>query len=160
MPNFIETARALANAFERKTRDNGESFYTLGDDRPEWMQDAMFAACDNGEILPNDWTYRFAARMADHIAESLEYESDRYRSDIIAEGADSLVPYCNTERAAWLASHVSRVAYVDEAAEEYGIAPDDGVMEMIGVGIYREIEMIGNALWDAIEAQAEDEEEE
>lgn len=49
---------------------------------------------------------------------------------------------------------------MDEAAEEYGITPDDGMMEMIGVGIYREIEMIGNQLWDAIEAQAEDEEEE
>lgn len=108
MANLIETARALADAFEIKTRDNGDTFYCLKDGRPDWMQDALHAAHDGGDMMPNDWSYRFAAGIADHIAKSLQSlqygQHERY--DIIAEGADSLVPDYNAERAAWLASHV------------------------------------------------------
>ena len=160
MPNLTETARALADAFETKRRDNGESFYCLKDGHPDWMMDALRAAHDGGEMLPNDWSYRLAAQMAEHIAEALEYESDRDRSDIIAEGADSLVPAYNGPRTAWLASSVARIAFVDEAAKEYGISPDGGVMAMIGAGIAEELTMIGSALFDAIEGQADSEEEE
>lgn len=158
MPNLTETARALADAFERKTRDNGESFYCLADGRPDWMQEAMWAAHGDGDMLPNDWTYRFAARMAEHIAEALAYGAHE-RFDIIAEGADSLVPVYNAERASWLASHLSRVGFVDDASEEYGTPSEGGIMAMIGRGIYFELEMIGNALWDAIEGEADEDED-
>ncbi len=128
MPNLTETARALANAFEQKTRDNGDRFYCLKDGRPDWMQEALWAAHGDGDMLPNDWTYRLAARMAEHIA----------------------------ERADWLASHLSRAGFVDDASEEYGTPSEGGIMAMIGRGIYFELEMIGNALWDAIEGEADD----
>lgn len=160
MANLIETARALADAFEHKTRDNGEGFYCLKDGSPDWMQDALHAAHDGGDMMPNDWSYRFASQMADHIAETLEYAPDNDLSDIVSEGADILVPAYNSDRLAWLASHTSRVAFVDDAAEELGIAPDGGIMAMIGTGIYTELQMIGAALVEAIEAQVDEDEEE
>jgi hypothetical protein len=156
MSNLTETARALADAFERKTRDNGESFYCLKDGRPDWMQDALHAAHDGGDMMPNDWSYQLASRMADHIAESLEYDSDKDRADIISEGADALVPCYNGERLAWLASHLSRAGFVDQAMQDYGTPSEGGIMAMIGCGIHAELEMIGHALFDAIESEADD----
>ena len=64
MANRKETAAAFAGAFVRKERDNGEAFYCLADGSPEWMSDAIRAAHDGGEMLPNDWSYRFAEGMA------------------------------------------------------------------------------------------------
>lgn len=153
----IETAKALSLAFERRTRDNGESFTALRDGSPEWMQEAIFAAHDNGEILPNDWSYRLIERMADHIAESLEYDSDKDLGDIVAEGIDGAIPCYNGERLDWLASHLGRAAMVDEAVEEYGWPSDGGIMQAIAYGISRELDMIGAALVAAIEAEADDE---
>lgn len=155
MPNLTQTARALADAFERKTRDNGESFYCLKDGRPEWMQNALFAAHGYGYMLPNDWCYHLARRMAEHIAESLEYDAARDLQEIVIEGAASLVPCCNGERLAWLASHLARSAYVDEVVSECGWPKDGGIFEVIGYGIESELRAIGYALADAIEAQAE-----
>ena len=162
MSNLTQTARALADAFEQKARDNGETFYCLKDGRPDWMQDALRAAHDGGEMLPNDWSYRLAHDMAQHIAESLEYDAAQDRADIIAEGADSLVPAYNGPRLAWLASHLSRPAFVEEALQDAGGAfPEDGgLMAAIGWGIARELDLIGNALFDAIEGQADSEKEE
>lgn len=160
MANLIETARALADAFEVKARDNGEGFYCLKDGSPDWMTDALRAAHDGGDMMPNDWSYRLAHGMAQHIAESLEYDAAQDLSDIVSEGADSLVPCYNGERLAWLASHLSRAGFVDDAAMELGITPDGGILEMIGVGIYAELRMIGAALVEAIEGQVDEDEEE
>lgn len=157
MPNLTQTARALADAFERKTRDNGESFYCLKDGRPDWMQEALRAAHDGGDMMPNDWSYSLAHDMAHYIAESLERGEDCERCEIISEGADSLVPCYNGERLAWLASHLSRAGFVDQANEDYGLPGEGGIMAMIGRGIYCELEMIGSALFDAIEAEAGEE---
>jgi len=156
MSNLTQTARALADAFEIKTRDNGETFYCLKDGRPDWMQDALRAAHDGGDMMPNDWSYSLAHDMAQHIAESLEYDAGEDRADIIWQGADSLVPAYNGPRLDWLSSHLSRLAFVEEAIEDAGgaLPKDGGLMAAIGWGMARELEMIGNALWDAIEAEA------
>jgi hypothetical protein len=66
------------------------------------------------------------------------------------------VPVYNAERADWLASHLSRVGFVDGASEEYGCDSEGGIMAMIGRGIYFELEMIGAALFDAIEGEADE----
>lgn len=45
----------FAKHFETKTRDNGDRFTSLKDDRPEWLQDAVYAAHQG--TMPNDWIY-------------------------------------------------------------------------------------------------------
>jgi hypothetical protein len=160
MTNLTQTARALADAFERKTRDNGESFYCLKDGAPDWMQDALHAAHDGGDMMPNDWSYSLAHDMAHHIAEALEYDAAQDAFDIIAEGADSLVPAYNGPRIYWLASHLSRLAFVEEALSDAGgaLPKDGGLMAAIGWGMNYELLMIGRALFDAIEGEADEDE--
>lgn len=151
-------AREFADSFITKQRDNGETFYCLKDGAPEWMSDAIMAAHDGGEMLPNDWSYRLCSAMAEHIAETLEYDSDADLGDAVLKGSDSLVPHGNYDRAQWLASHLYRVSFVDDAVLEYG-QPEGGVMAAIGFGMARELEMIGRALVEAIEEQAEEDED-
>src|SRR5262245_19134289 len=68
MPTFQQLATALSRAFVRKTRDNGESFVSLPDGTPEWMIDLVHEA--HGDMLPDDWRYRFVEMAADNFAES------------------------------------------------------------------------------------------
>lgn len=156
MANLTETARALADAFEIKTRDNGETFYCLKDGRPDWMQDALHAVHDGGDMMPNDWSYRLAHDMAQHIAEALEYDAAQDLDDIVNEGADSIVPDYTGQRLAWLSSHLSRLAFVEEAVCNAGgeLPEDGGLARAIGWGMAQEAQLIGRALADAIEAEA------
>ena len=156
MSTKTETARALADAFETATRDNGDKFHRLRDGSPEWMKEAIFAAHDGGEMLPNDWSYRLCSEMADGIAERLEYDEDSDLSDAMAEIAEGAVPAYTHERLAWLSSHLHRLEMVDEAiAEAGGISgTGQGIADALGWAMFREAESIGAALVEAIEGEA------
>jgi hypothetical protein len=130
------TTRTLSDYFERRTRDNGESFYTLADGTLDWLHDAVREAHD-GE-LPNDWRYEICA----HIVSSLEDDPDADAAEL----ADSLVDVYNVDRVRWLAEDISRAAYVDEAD-----GPDDDVIGRIGYGQYVCIDRMVSILADAIE---------
>jgi hypothetical protein len=97
--------------------------------------------------------------MAQHIAEALEYDAAQESGDIISEGADSLVPAYNNPRLAWLASNMTRASYVDDAVSDGGWPRDGGIFAAIGWGMHTELAMIGGALWDAIEGEADDSED-
>lgn len=152
-----EIAEQFAKAFELKERDNGDSFYTLRDGSPEWMQEAIFAAHDNGEMLPNDWSYWACAMMADAIDDYLRIDPDAELSDCIAENADALIPAYNAQRTDWLASHTYRALRVDDAVAEYGWPNDGGIFQAIAYGIHSELSAVGHAIASAIEDQADDE---
>ncbi len=155
MATIKETARALADAFETATRDNGDEFQRLRDGSPEWMKEAIYAAHRDGEMMPNDWSYKLADLMASHIADTLDYDSENDLHDIISNGADILVPDYNGERLAWLASNLNRASYVDEMIEECGWPKSGGLYLAIAYGIAHELQMIGAALVAAIEGEAE-----
>jgi len=158
MTTTTTLARALADAFETAKRDNGDEFVRLREGSPEWMQEAIFAAHGDGDMLPNDWSYRLCSSMADGIAEALEYDADADLDDALHEIADGAVPVYTGQRLDWLASHLHRMGMVDEAIEEAGgLSGKDGsgIAEAIGWAILRECEAIGRALVDAIEGEAE-----
>src|SRR5690606_29296090 len=70
MPKTIqELAREAFEYFVLKERTDGEAFWTVKDNSPPWVRDMCFKAHDNGEVLPDDWRYRF-------IVESLETLSE------------------------------------------------------------------------------------
>jgi hypothetical protein len=77
--------------FERQTRNTGQSkddeqsFYTLKDDAPEWLQNAVSDA--HRGTLPNDWTYAecYAAVVAydeGYIREGDTYDHVDSRVDV------------------------------------------------------------------------------
>lgn len=149
---LIETLDQFAAQFRRRTRDNGEEFITLGDDAPEWIVNAMFAAHGHGDMMPNDWSYRLAADVVCQLCSDTRDGSDI--ADAIDYAVDAAVPCYNAERTDWLASHLQRGFYVDEAVEEYGWPKDGGIYQAIAYGIAFEARMIADAIVSACMEQA------
>jgi len=108
MPKTIqELAREALGYFVLKERTDGEAFWAVKDDSPPWVRDLCYRAHDNGEILPDDWRYRF-------IVEALE---------TLSECEDPYGVYIETythsgELLNWFASSLARLQWVQEAVEE------------------------------------------
>lgn len=155
MTNLAETARLFANAFDRRTRDNGDTFLALKDGAPDWMRDALYNA--HGGMLPDDHCYRMADEAADAIAETLEYDADANLDDWRHECVDAMVSVYHSDRFAWLASNLARAEYCDEARREGMVSDDASISDRIAAGWYREAESIFEAIRAAIEENADDE---
>lgn len=140
----------MSGYFQRKTRDNGEAFYTFVDDRPDWVYDAVMEAHD-GE-MPDDWRYD----ICDSLFAEIDEDTDE---DDLHEIVDGLVDVYNADRTAWLAGNLYRASWVDEAAEEFGIPDDGGIFGLIGMGQYLCIRQMAQIIFDAIKENAEEEDE-
>lgn len=118
MTNLAETARLFANAFDRRTRDNGDTFLTLKDGAPDWMRDALYNA--HGGMLPDDHFYRMADEAADAIAETLEYDADANLDDWRHECVDAMVSVYHSDRiaAGWYREAESIFEAIRAAIEE------------------------------------------
>lgn len=150
-----ELAAAFYAAFEHKTRDSGEAFYCLKDDAPDWMTAAIRDAHDNAGIMPNDWIYN-----ACHSAvSSLNYYDPDDWNDSAGDIADGMVDVYNSDRAAWLASDILFGEYVSRAVEEFGRGPDADIYNDLGMGQYMLASEIVYSLIAAIEAQADEDDE-
>ena len=139
----------VSDWFERKTRGDGSTFYSLrevdGQYPPDWLHDAVRDAHD--DEMPNDWRYD----TIHSIVLALEDGSDR------DEIADSLVDVYTSDLIGWLAGNTSRLAYVDDAAAEW--ATDcDTVEEQIRIGQMYCISQMVNILADAIDENTGDDE--
>lgn len=111
-----EVVKSLAGAmhaqFEQKTRTDGHTeFWALKDGAPEWMTDVCRASHNSARMLPDDYRYEFIVDALSAIADHDDEEDAR----------DSLEADVYTGHlTAWLASNINRIAYCDEAAENYG----------------------------------------
>lgn len=146
-----QLAEEARNHFETRTRDNGESFYCAKDDAPEWLEELVQDA--HGSMFPDDYRYRF-------IVEALDAIADNVATD---EARDSLEADIYTGSVlAWLASHLGRTGYVEEAAAEYGIgnAREFRLVETIQNGQLAEIHEVFDSVLSSLESRAEEEEEE
>lgn len=156
MPKTIQNfARELADAFETKHRDNGDSFDCLKEDAPEWAQDVVFAC--HGDMMPNDWRYA-TIRSAAHDLARMDEDGDP--DDLGAEFADQNVDVYNADRLRWLASSFDRVAYTDDAVSEFGYDAERGVLGAIGMGQYAESREVWGLLVDALQKLVDDQEDE
>lgn len=134
MATLATIAREASHWFETKPRTNSdETFVSLKDGRPNWLVDLVHEG--HGGILPDDWRYSTIEAALDHIADNdLEDENEAREAD--AEFADEAVDVYTAARFAWLASHLSRQGYVDEATEDFG--PAESVADAVGRGQYLE----------------------
>jgi len=129
----------FCEAFEQRTRNNGDKFVCLSDGSPQWMTD-IIREC-HGSMLPDDTKYAMIQECADSL-------NDRETLDIedIFEIADGLVDVYNAERTRWLSSSLDRAYYIDDAQDEGLLAEDSDTFTRIGVGQFKEYEEILYAL--------------
>ncbi|MGE0881897.1 MAG: hypothetical protein AB7O61_24860 [Acidimicrobiia bacterium] len=153
--NISELAAQAYAQFERRTRDNGDDYYTTKDGTPEWIVSLVRDA--HGDMLPDDWRYDAIHSALSHIADS-DAETRDDLHDEQSQFADSNVDTYNGARTAWLGSHLSRIGYVNEATETFG--PSDDVMQSIGMGQYMESEEVFASVVDSLSDRLDEIEDE
>jgi len=113
-------AREGANAFRTITTREPQApatALTTCTDAPEWVADAVRAAHDAFDILPDDLTYEIAADAFAAIADDSGDDYDREANDF----ADGAVSIYTADRVAYVGSETHRREAADTAIEE-GIA--------------------------------------
>jgi len=103
-------AKFYETFFYRKTRDDGEEFWLVKDDRPEELKELIHEA--HGDMMPDDHRYEF-------ILESLTALANYEDPDDAIEGIESDV--YTSDLTSWLNSRNDRTYYLTEAIEEYGV---------------------------------------
>ena len=110
----------MTTHFVSETRDNGERFYTLADDAPEWLRDAVQEAHDG--TFPDDWVYaECEAAMCAILGGALT------DSGGLHEHADSRVDVYTKELYQWAADMclTALFAEAEESANELGMEYED-----------------------------------
>ena len=132
---LAELAGIAYDQFETRTRDGSdESFVTLKDTAPDWLRELVHEA--HGDMLPDDWRYEC---IQDALGFIHDNDADE---DSSHEFADQAVDVYTGSRLAWLASHLNRPNYCDEAADEGLVSPDTDIVTRIGVGQYMEAQEV------------------
>lgn len=116
MTSIRELASQLYDAFETKTRDNGDTFVCLKNGSPEWMTDVCRAAHDDANMMPDDFRYALIKEAAGAIHDAGEGAD---LDDAASEFSDGVDVYTSS-LCAWAASHSYRSGYCDDALTEYG----------------------------------------
>lgn len=133
MTTIRELASQLYDAFETKTRDNGDSFVCLKNGSPEWMTDVCRAAHDGGNMMPDDFRYSLIKESAGAIHDAGDSTD---LDDAYAEFSDAVEVY-TSRLCAWAASHSYRSGYCDDAMVEYGKPESLSQLLMWGQAIER-----------------------
>jgi len=115
-----ELAREALFWFEHRTW-----YWTIKNGAPEWVQELVWVAHNEGEILPDDCRYRF-------IVEAL---------GALAEGEHNLEPDVDINRLlSWLDDYPSyRMGIIDEVVSEFGWS---GLFEALQAGQLKEKEEV------------------
>lgn len=147
------TLAAEARAFFiTRQRDNGDTFTATIDATPEWVADMIREAhADHiGDFLPDDRRYLLIRDALDFIEE----QGDAASADDCGDFADSAVDVYTSDRIAWLASHLDRLAYCDAAQDYMGADAEGGIADMIGMGQYMEASLVYASVFDVLEDRA------
>jgi len=158
-----EGKRRLSSYFKKVTRDSGESFYTLTDDRPDYLDDAVQAAHSHGKDLPNDWIYGECASACYAIDD--EIFNVKYPEDAVHEYADSQVDIYTRDVFQWAADmcHSYTYAYAEEEASDLGVDVKEGTVKVLQMIQYCAIRTIVQTILDAwreAEEEADEDNEE
>lgn len=145
-PTIQDLAREMLSQIEKRTRDNGETFVALKDDRAEWMRDIAHAAC--ADMLPDDHRYSFIVEALNAIAEGDEHgdeiEADIYTHDLTA----------------WLHSRADRAGYCDLACEDGFVSADAPTLDRLQAGQLCEKREVHDLVLHSLEIRLEEAESE
>lgn len=141
--------------FVSVVRNDGTKFYHLRSDTPRQYMEIVHAAHDG--MLPDDYVYETLYFLAGKFDDVLPDDWDDQAPDL----CDSLVDVYNTDLLRWLASHLYRAQFVDEAVQDYGFDPGDfSLFKLLALGQYSEIRQIADYLISGIRNLADDDESE
>ena len=142
-------AIAFAGAFVGFTRDSGTRACKLADGSPQWMADAVREA--HGGMLPDDWRYDAIRAIADELAGRDESEWDDAQGEI----CDALVDVYTSALTEWLASHLDRLGYCDQAQEDGLVSPEATQSQRLAAGQYVELSEIYASVVSSLRAVAD-----
>jgi hypothetical protein len=124
--NRERVAELAAEANGLLVRDRTRDILVPADGAPQWFTDLCHYA--HGDMMPDDWRYEFIQDALSALADG----ADEDRMDL-----DGLYPY-SADRLDWLASHLDRPGYCDEAAAEAGGPPGE-ILAFVAWGMDREL---------------------
>ena len=109
---------------KKRNSDCDDAFYSLVDNAPAWMLDAVRAAHDNGEELPNDWRYAFIQKAANTLAENHDWENLPYPEAEVF----------NHDLIKWLGEFPNAAWYCDQVAEDLPASAFPNLFTRISAG--------------------------
>jgi hypothetical protein len=136
-------ARLAAEANSCLRRDRERDILLPADGAPDWFTDLCHHA--HAGMMPDDWRYEF---IQDALS-AIEDGAGEDRLDL-----DGLYPY-TADRLGWLASHLDRPGYCDEAAADAGGPPAD-ILAFVAWGMDREIREVFGLVRTKLEEIAEE----
>jgi hypothetical protein len=139
-------ARLAAEANRFLVRDRTRDILLPADGASQWFTDLCHHAHES--MMPDDWRYEF-------IQDALHALEDGADEDGI--DLDRLYPY-TADRLDWLASHLDRPGYRDEAAEEAGEPPGD-ILAFVAWGKDRELREVFDLVRAKLEEIAEEQDD-
>jgi len=153
MSTIKQLAEQMSQAFEVRTRDNGDKFRCLKDDCPEWMDDVVSDA--HGSMLADDWRYEFIENAVDKISEADDDASDDDLSDLEYELEADVY---TSDLTGWLHSRADRLGWLDQATEESG-GEFDSAFNLLSAGQLLEKQEVFRLVLDSLRELASDEDE-
>lgn len=142
----------LAENIERRKRNNGDTFYCLKDNSPEWMTDVIFKA--HGDRMPDDDVYNRIYDIVNHISGYENIETLEDAQDALNEIEPDIY---TSDLTAWLHSRNDNIFYLTEVLEEAGAK--DG-FQLLSQAQYKYIMEIGESLLDSLNEITENQEDE
>ncbi len=116
-------------ALEMRKRDDGSTYWAFKDGRPDWMQELAHEA--HGDMMPDDWRYRFITEAIAVIAEADEdMDGDDFRELFDEHFEPDIYTSTLTD---WLNSNVARTGHCDEVLAELG-GDLDSIFKIIALG--------------------------
>jgi hypothetical protein len=145
----------IGDFFQKSTRDDGSTYVTLTDNRPDWLYDAVYEAHQSD--LPNDWIYSECWAAACAIDDGALSDDDD-----LHEHADSQVDIYTNAVFRWQADMClsSTYSYAEERANELGTDTSDMVKAVQTIQ-YCAIETIASTIlqaWRNHEEESSDDE--
>lgn len=151
-----EKAAAALSWFESGERVSTDTLRTIrttphGDDGPgDWLQEICQHA--HGSMMPDDFRYEMIEAALTYFADA-DNDADDYH-----EACDNEVPVYNAELLRWLASHLERAGYCDEAVSELiGPSNEPDIIKTIALGFYYEQHEVFGLVRQALEDADDDE---
>jgi hypothetical protein len=111
-PTRSRAQEALAH-FQTCHRFDGAESYRLHAGAPQWVAELVYAAHRNGEIMPDDWRYRFTREALRAVSGDERQAAGDGACDERGDEAVSQLMLV-----AWLGSNVMRLEYCDEVLHD------------------------------------------
>ena len=140
MKTVIDLAQEMSEAFETRTRDNGDSFRVLKDGSPKWMTGVIHEV--HGEDLPDDTIYRMIEMAVDAMADCEEVE------EIVERIYEIEADVYTSDLTDWLNKRNDHVYYLTEALEEF--EPRDG-FQLLMMAQKIQIDEVASATLNALQ---------